>query len=174
MEVWGRNPATLPMSVSGLSTGLAPVDSDSLRSAIRNVTADADQITALVQEYFEDVKRSDPARELDFREFLDRKAQRSHPTLEIWLDWILFLYKMALPFLLFFTVIKLTGGRQHQEQAMEQFEELGDKVTPMEFDERTPQHAHQPRPQRKKSGSSSSRKGSGSRPLPALLEPGEQ
>lgn len=44
---------------------------------------------------------------------------------------------------LFFTVIKLTGGRGHQEHAMEQFEELGDKVTPMEFDEGTPQHAHQ-------------------------------
>lgn len=39
-------------------------------------SVDCLQITALVQEYFEDVKRSDPARELDFRDFLDRKAQR--------------------------------------------------------------------------------------------------
>ena len=37
-------PGALSQSVSGLSTGLGPVDTDSLRSAIRNVTADADQV----------------------------------------------------------------------------------------------------------------------------------
>ena len=40
-------PGALSQSVSGLSTGLAPVDNDSLRSAIRNVTADADQVESL-------------------------------------------------------------------------------------------------------------------------------
>ena len=34
------------------------------------------QMSALIQEYFEEVKRQDPAREQDFREFLTRKAQR--------------------------------------------------------------------------------------------------
>lgn len=45
---------------------------------------------------------------------------------------------------LFFTVIKLTGGRQHREEAMEQFEELGDKVTPLELDNQSTQHVRLP------------------------------
>ncbi|KAK9864729.1 hypothetical protein WJX84_003509 [Apatococcus fuscideae] len=121
-------PSALSRSVTGLSTGLAPVDNNSLRSAIRNVTADPDQMSALIQEYFEEIKRVDPQQEQDFRDFLGRKAQRSYPKLEIWLDWLLFIYKMALPFLLFFTVIKLTGAaavaRERRRQQQQQQEGL--------------------------------------------------
>ena len=42
-------PSALSRSVTGLSTGLAPVDNNSLRSAIRNVTADPDQVSRLVR-----------------------------------------------------------------------------------------------------------------------------
>lgn len=67
------------------------------------------QLALLLQDFLRS-PGADPAVEAAFRQFLAQRAARSHPGLENALDWLLALYKFALPFLLISLLAKLSGG----------------------------------------------------------------
>ena len=68
-----------------------------LQAAVANVTADFDQLTHILQEFFE--RLPDNSTETLFRDFLLSKASRTHKDFERFLDWVLGFYKFAWPFL---------------------------------------------------------------------------
>lgn len=102
----------------------APQDNGSLREAMRNVTRDYDQLATLVQEFFSTNSILEPQTEERFQQFLSQKANRSYPKLEGLLDFLLFLYKIAWPFVVMSTAVKFMGKKEAKQEASELLDTL--------------------------------------------------
>lgn len=100
--------ANLASSITSFAN-LAPVtDPNSLKAAITNVTADFDQLSNILQDFFD--RLPDNGTELLFRDFLSSKASRRHKDLERYLDWVLGFYRFAWPFLIVYIILRLSSG----------------------------------------------------------------
>lgn len=113
-----------------------PQSDGSLRESMRNVTRDYDQLATLVQEFFVTNSILDPSTEDRFQQFLSQKASRSYPKLEGLLDFFLFLYKIAWPFVVMTTAVKLMGKKDAKADAAVMVDVV-DKVT-KKLDDGTP------------------------------------
>lgn len=74
-----------------------PMDPNSLKAAIHNVTTDFNQLVYLLENFMES-GHAEPGVEMAFRRFLAQQASKSLPSLERTLDWVLALYKFMFPF----------------------------------------------------------------------------
>ncbi|KAK9905052.1 hypothetical protein WJX75_008675 [Coccomyxa subellipsoidea] len=83
------------------SSRVPAIADESLTAAIRNVTGDFDQLADIVKDFFKQTDGVDPEGEQRFRWFLQEKAHRNHAKLERVLDWLLAIYKVAIPILVF-------------------------------------------------------------------------
>ncbi|KAK9817857.1 hypothetical protein WJX72_003270 [[Myrmecia] bisecta] len=89
---------------------------------MRNVTTDYDQLASIVQEFFRqpqslDMLNASAITEAQFRAFLMHKASRSFPALENSLDWVLCIYKIAFPFMIFLIILKISSSGSTTDQA---------------------------------------------------------
>lgn len=114
-----RTIVTILFSGFGAVIPSAPQSDGSLREAMRNVTKDYDQLATIVQEFFVTNSILDPQTEERFQQFLSQKATRSYPKLEGLLDFLLFLYKIAWPFVVMTTAVKLMGKKEAKKEASE-------------------------------------------------------
>ncbi|CAL8464561.1 g4096 [Coccomyxa elongata] len=90
------------------SSRVPAIADNSLNAAIRNVTGDFDQLADIVKDFF---SQRDPEAEERFRLFLEEKAHRSHAKLERALDWLLAIYKVALPILICMLMARGSNGK---------------------------------------------------------------
>ncbi|EIE19167.1 hypothetical protein COCSUDRAFT_34372 [Coccomyxa subellipsoidea C-169] len=88
------------------SSRVPAVVDESLTAAIRNVTGDFEQLADIVKDFFRQSDGVDPEAEQRFRYFLQEKAHRNHAKLERVLDWLLAIYKVAIPILIFVILAK--------------------------------------------------------------------
>jgi hypothetical protein len=105
----GYSPVTLSnMTFSALSSSSGflyrmmysapPIETNTLKASILNVTTDFNELSLLLQEFFK-TSGADHSLENTFKEFLDDKAVRSHAHFEKIIDWVLTLFKIVFPFL---------------------------------------------------------------------------
>lgn len=104
-----------------------PAPAHSLKSAILNVTADFDELCALLGDFLKSPAVATDT-EQQLRAFLEERAARSYPALETTLDWLLSMYKLALPFLLISIVAKLSSGRGHGTSQHEDYFALAEQA----------------------------------------------
>lgn len=105
------SPVTLLRGAWGLLFSQAPEDADSVKAAILNVTTDYKKIASLVEDFLHS-PGIDPQVETHFRTFLSRQRVRSFPKLETTLDWVLQLYWVILPALVFSMMCNMMAKRQ--------------------------------------------------------------
>lgn len=110
--IYKFNPLYLRSSFMGVAssfTNLSPAqDPRSLKAAFANVTADYDQLTSLLEDFFE--RMPDNTTETLLREYLLIKSSRKHKFLERFFDWMLSVYRFLLPFLLVYLATLVFGG----------------------------------------------------------------
>jgi len=111
--VYKLNPLYIRSSILGVassfSSNLAPAqDPRSLKAAFANVTADYDQLTSLLEDFFE--RMADNTTETLLRDYLLVKSSRKHKFLERFFDWMLGVYWFILPFLLVYVGAMVLGG----------------------------------------------------------------
>lgn len=113
--VYKLNPLYIRSSIVSVAssftsiTNLAPPqDPRSLKAAFANVTADYDQLTSLLEDFFE--RMADNTTETLLRDYLLIKASRKHKILERFFDWMLSVYWFVLPFVLVYAGAMMFGG----------------------------------------------------------------
>ncbi|KAL3147020.1 Heat shock protein 90-5, chloroplastic [Trebouxia sp. C0009 RCD-2024] len=122
-----RTVATIIFTGFGAVIPAGPQDDGSLKEAMRNVTRDYEQLATIVQEFFATNSILDPQAEQRFQQFLTQKATRSYPRLEGLLDSLLLLYKIAWPFVVMTTAVKLMGRKEVKEESANLVDQV-DKV----------------------------------------------
>jgi hypothetical protein len=105
------SPLTVLTGAWSLLFAARPEDSDSITAAIFNVTTDYKKVAKLVEDFMHS-PGIDPELEVHFRTFLARQRIRSFPKLETTLDWLLQLYWVFLPALVFSMLCNVMAKRQ--------------------------------------------------------------
>lgn len=111
--VYKLNPLYIRSSIVGVASSFTsnlapPQDPRSLKAAFANVTADYDQLTTLLEDFFE--RMADNTTETLLREYLLVKSSRKHKSLERMFDWLLGVYWFILPFLMVYVGAMVLGG----------------------------------------------------------------
>lgn len=105
---------SLPLKLAGalwqLRFPAVEPDTDSLTAAIINITTDSKQTCKLIEEFMHS-PGIDPQVEVHFRSFLARQRSRSFPRLEQSLEWLLRVYWVILPAVVFSMLCNMMSRR---------------------------------------------------------------
>jgi hypothetical protein len=104
-------PVTLLRSAWAILFNQAPEDAGSIRAALFNITTDSKKMAVLVEDFLRS-PGIDPQVEAHFRSFLAHQRVRSFPKLETTLDWVLQLYWVILPALVFSMMCNMMAKKQ--------------------------------------------------------------